>query len=123
MVKITHSPILELVVHEVMEVDMDDLIRERVTPAGNVPLCWCDGIAFGFNSLPLTEELAAAYLKGTIHWTEVHYSEMKTYVPVAELHDEHYQGAIKIRIIDTSASSLHREFIKWLKKNHRKQII
>jgi hypothetical protein len=119
MIKITHTPIQELVIHEVMKVSMDDLIRERVTPAGNIPLCWCDGIAFGFSSLPLTDELTQQYLKGTIHWMEVHYSDMKNYMPVAELHDEHYQGAIKTRIIDTSSSPLHREFIKWLKKNNR----
>jgi hypothetical protein len=117
MAKITHSPIKELVVHEIMEVNMDDLIRERVTPAGSIPLYWCDGMLFSFNSLPLAEGTMDEYLKGIIHWAEVHYAEMKSYVPVAELHDEHYQGTVKIRVIDTSSSPLHKEFIKWLKKN------
>ena len=44
MVKIEYSPATELVVHEVIKVDKEDLLRERVTPSGTMPLYWCDGI-------------------------------------------------------------------------------
>jgi hypothetical protein len=115
MVKITFAPIKELVVHEAVSVDHDDLLRERVTPSGNLPLCWCDGILFSFTSMPLTEDITKDYLDGKIHWVEVHYTEMKVYKPVLELDDKQYNMTMKVRVIDTSRSDLHKEFIKWLK--------
>jgi hypothetical protein len=115
MVKITYAPIKELVVHEVVSVGYDDLLRSRITPAGNLPLYWCDGILFSFNSMPMTEELVKDYLQGIIHWMEVHYYTMKTYEPVISLNDEQYKATMHIRVIETGKSALHTEFIKWLK--------
>jgi hypothetical protein len=115
MAKITYAPIKELVVHDAVNIDYEDLLRERITPAGNMPLYWCSGILFSFNSMPLTEEIVKDYLGGTIHWLEVHYSPMKDYQPIVELKDEQYNATMKIRVIDTSRSGLHAEFIKWLK--------
>ncbi|MFI5412866.1 MAG: hypothetical protein ACHQX1_03160 [Candidatus Micrarchaeales archaeon] len=115
MVKITYSPINEVVIHEVIKVDRDDLLRGRITPAGNMPLYWCNGILFTFNSMPMTKDLVKDYLKGVIHWMEVHYSEMKNYEPIVELNDEQYKAIMRIRVIDTSMSTLHVDAIKWLK--------
>lgn len=115
MVKITYSPIKELVVHEVVKVDWDDLLRGRITPAGNMPLYWCDGIAFSFNSMPMSRELVKDYLEGKIHWMEIHYCEMKKYEPVVQLDDDEYKATMRIRVIDTSRSSLHNDLIYWLK--------
>lgn len=117
MVKITFAPIQELIIHETLEVPMDDLLRERITPAGNMPVYWCDGIVFSFSSVPMTEETVKDYLKGVLHWAEVHYTPMQNYSTTVELNDPHYQSVLKIRVIDTSKSGLHKEFIKWLKKN------
>ncbi|MCL5440369.1 MAG: hypothetical protein M1448_00590 [Candidatus Marsarchaeota archaeon] len=116
MARITYSPLQDVVVHEIVEVKLPDLLRERITPSGNMPLYWCDGIAFSFSSLPMTEEVVKEYMRGVLHWAEVHYSEMKTYREVEELIDEHYPGPMKVRIIDTSRSPLHSEFVKWVKK-------
>lgn len=116
MVKITFAPLQEIVVHEVVEITRDDLLRERITPAGNMPLYWCDSMLFSFSSLPMTRDVVREYLDGRIHWAELHYSRMDKYVPVLELNDEHYSSSsLKIRVIDTSNSNLHRELIKWLK--------
>lgn len=120
MPKITFSPTEELVVHEIVQMDQDDLLRERVTPAGTVPLYWVDGILFSFSSLPLTDEVTKDYLRGKIHWLEVHFSTAPKYIPVLTLHDEEYKGTMSIRVIDTSMSNLHREFVKWLKANTKK---
>lgn len=117
MVKINYSPAKELIVHEAVSLTMDDLMRERITPQGNMPLYWCGGIVFSFSSMPMTEELAKEYLQGRIHWMEAHYSEMANYTPIVELKDEQYGAAQKIRVIDTSKfSSLHNDFVKWLKE-------
>lgn len=115
MVKITYAPADELVVHEILSVSMDDLLRERITPAGTMPLCWCNGILFSFSSIPMTDDVAREYLKGKIHWLEVHYTPMDTYSPILTLNEEEYKGAMNIRVLNTSISKLHQDFTKWLK--------
>jgi len=114
MVKISYSPIKEVVIHEAVHVARDDLLRGRVTPAGNMPLYWCNGLLFTFNSMPMTRDLVRDYLEGKIHWMEVHYTEMRKYEPIVELDDEQYKAIMKIRVIDTSMSALHSEVTKWL---------
>ncbi len=115
MVKISYSPIEELVVHEVVEVQRDDLLRERITPSGNMPLYWCNGILFSFSSIPMTEEIVRDYLRGKIHWLEIHFTKESKYTPVLTLSDEEYKATMSIRVIDTSKSKLHTELTKWLK--------
>ena len=120
MVKISFSPIKELVIHEVVRMSHDDILRERVTPAGTVPLYWSDGILFSFSSVPMNKDIVKDYLEGKIHWMEVHFTEMKDYKPVLELKDQNYGGELKIRVIDTGSSSLHTDVAKWLKGNVKK---
>jgi len=120
MVKISYSPIKEVIIHEFIKVDLDDLYRGRITPAGNMPLYWCNGIIFTFNSMPMTRDLVKDYLEGKIHWMEVHFSEMKKYEPIVELNDESYKATMRIRVIDTSMSGLHVDVTKWLAANSKK---
>jgi hypothetical protein len=119
MVKISYSPIKELVVHDLFKMDFDDLVRGNITPNGVMPLFWCDGMIYRFTSLPMSRELSKLYLEGTVHWAEVHYSDdIKDYKQIMEVKDENFQGgALKIRIINMSNSQLHKDFAKWLKSN------
>ena len=115
MVKITFEPATELLVHEIVYMPPEDLLRERVTPAGTIPLCWCDGMLFSFSSLPMSDDVLKDYLNGKIHWLEVHYTTMPKYTPIMTLNEEEYKGSMHIRVIDTSRSKIHTEFAKWLK--------
>ncbi|MCL5007644.1 MAG: hypothetical protein M1562_00090 [Candidatus Marsarchaeota archaeon] len=116
MVNIKFAPIENVIVHEVVKVQLEDLLRERITPAGSMPLYWCDGVLFSFSSAPMTKKIVDDYLDGTIHWMEVHYTEMRGYSPIMDLKDENYGGTAKVRVIDTSNSELHQDFARWLKK-------
>ncbi len=120
MVKILYEPIHTLVVHDIAKVPLDDLLRERVTPGATLPLYWCGGILFSFASPPMIDDIAKDYFSGKIHWMEVHYTEMEDYKAVVELNDEHYNSVIKVRVIDTEGSQLHKDFISWLKNNRTK---
>jgi hypothetical protein len=115
MVKITFSPINELVIHEAVEIEKEDLMRERVTPAGTMPLYWCDNVLFSFSSVPMTDEIVSDYLKGRIHWLEIHYALNEKYTQILKLNEDEYKATMNIRVIDTSKSSLHKEVVKWLK--------
>jgi len=121
LVKISFAPIKELVVHDVDEMSVEDLIRERITPAGNMPLYWCDGILFSFSSLPMTDAVVEDYLNGKIHWLEVHFTKMPKYTEVISLDAEEYKATMNVRVINTSSSVLHREFIAWLKNSLKEQ--
>ena len=115
MTRITYAPIEELIVHEVLEVGKEDLLRSRVTPQGTMPLYWCNGVLFSFSSLPMSDDITRDYLKGKIHWVEVQYTLMDKYVPVLSLNEEEYRATMNVRIMDTSFSRLHKEFAEWLK--------
>ncbi len=121
MVKILFSPATELVIHEAIEVTKDDLLLERITPAGNMPLYWCSGILFSFSSVPMTDEVIKEYLKGRIHWLEVHFTKMDKYTPVITFESAEYKSTMNVKVIDTSASELHKEFIKWLKSAKKQE--
>jgi hypothetical protein len=120
-IKITFSPATELIVHEAVEMTRDDLLLERITPAGNMPLYWCGGVLFSFSSLPMTDDIVKEYLHGKIHWLEVHFARMEKYQPVITFEPEEYKSTMNVRIIDTTSSDLHKEFIKWLKDNVKKR--
>ncbi len=120
MVRISFSPAEELVVHEVVEMGKEVLLLERITPAGNMPLYWCGGIVFSFSSIPMTDEVVKEYLKGRIHWAEVHFARLEKYVPVITFESDEYKSTMSVRVIDTSSSLLHREFVSWLKENAKK---
>ena len=120
MVRISYSPIEEIIVHDVVEVASEDLLRERVTPAGTMPLYWCDGILFTFSSLPMTDEVVRDYLRGKVHWLEAHFAKVEKYTPIMSLSEEEDKTTMNIRIIDTSKSGVHKEFVKWLKDSIKK---
>jgi hypothetical protein len=120
MTKITYAPMDELVIHEVIEMTKDDIMRERVTPQGTMPLYWCDGFLFSFSSLPMTDDVIKDYLRGRLHWLEVHYTRMDRFVPILSLDEEEYKAKMNIRIIDTTFSQIHKDFAKWLKANTKK---
>lgn len=120
MAKITYSPAEELVIHEIVEVGKDDLLRERVTPQGTMPLYWVNGFLFSFSSLPMTDDVTRDYLKGRLHWLELHYTKMEKYSPMLTLDEEEYKQKLNIRVIDTSFSSIHQELAKWLKNYNKK---
>lgn len=119
MVKISFTPINEVIVHEVVKMDYEDLLRERYTPAGMMPLWWCNGLLFSFSSMPMGRDVIKDYLNGKVHWMEVHYTKMDKYSPIIELNDEQYKTTLKIRVIDTSFSVLHNDFTKWLKTQQK----
>lgn len=110
-VKISYSPIKELIVHDVIEMNFEDLLMSRVTPSGSMPLFFCSGILFTFSSLPPTRDVIREYIEGKIRWVEVRYMKMEKYQPIVELHEEQY---LKTRVINTSGNPVHESFVKWL---------
>lgn len=122
-IEVSYAPVRKVIIHEVVKIEDEDLLRSRITPAGNMPLYWCDGILFTFSSVPMSKQVMKDYLDGTLHWMEVHFTEMKSYQPILELHDAQYGGGgpQKIRVLDTSKSAIHKDVVAFLKENNKKK--
>ena len=122
MVKVNHQPTQTLIVHDVVRMELDNILRERVTPSGALPLYWGNGFVFGFTPLPVSSKrVLEDYLDGKVHWMEVHYTHKKDYEEILKLDDEQYAGAVKVRVIDVSKRALFKDFLEWLKSYDEKQ--
>ena len=117
MPKITYLPPQELIVHDIFDLEREEMLRANVTPNGNLPLYWCDGVLYSFSSPPATEEVISEILKGKIHWLEVRYSKMEKFTDILKLSEDEYKATMNFRVIKTEKFALHKEFIKWLKTN------
>ncbi len=74
--EITIDPWKELVIHEVLELKLDDWITQVIATArsagGGIPtIFWAGGIAFHFSTFPDTETTVQEKLKGRIHYSSV----------------------------------------------------
>ncbi len=113
--KITESPIEEIVVHEVYKLSMQSLLIKRIRPDGRAPLLyWCNGIIYFFGVFSDPEIFDQEFMKGKFHFTEVYYSEMEKYNPIVELNTDQF-GGVKISVIDQGDIPLHKELTSWLK--------
>lgn len=86
MVKITLRPWEEVVIHEVIEYEAQELfalvVRQALASggAGLTPsINWADGVAFAFSPFSDTEEIIREKLKGTVHWAVVQFARVPEY--------------------------------------------
>ena len=70
------EPWKELVIHEVLELKLDEWITQIIASArsagGGIPtIFWAGGLAFHFTTFPDTETIVQEKLKGRIHYSSV----------------------------------------------------
>jgi len=70
------EPWKELVIHEVLELKLDEWITQIIASArsagGGIPtIFWAGGLAFHFATFPDTETIVQEKLKGRIHYSSV----------------------------------------------------
>lgn len=70
------EPWKELVIHEVLELKLDEWVTQIIASArsagGGVPtIFWAGGLAFHFATFPDTETIVQEKLKGRIHYSSV----------------------------------------------------
>ena len=76
--EIVIEPYRKIVIHEVIELDFNDLIDHMIHQTNSVGgatipmLPWCNGVAFQIQPFnPNSEEITKESLKGTIHYASV----------------------------------------------------
>ena len=70
------EPWRELVIHEVLELKLDEWVTQIIASArsagGGIPtIFWAGGLAFHFATFPDTETIVQEKLKGRIHYSSV----------------------------------------------------
>jgi len=114
MVEIEYMPTKKIVVHEMYKHStIEDLIKRIVSPEGARPLFWCDGILFTFY-LDDGDEARKEYIKGTMHWDMLAYTEMQSFRDSVELDEGMFKG-VKVPVLNYSGFVLFKDLTKWIK--------
>ncbi len=121
MVKITHRPLKEIVISEVVYYDSPEKLAYSYAPlkltGQPVILQWADGVVFIFTLIPPdTDRLMDDFLDGIIYWGGVMYSLMPQYHHTITLSPE-TGGTIEIGVQDASANTNLVKAASWLKED------
>jgi hypothetical protein len=116
MVKITHQPWEEIVIHEVVEYPLAALLEMQSfgVPPGSIgrSLMWTNGIAFAYAVMSVNDNLVAEQLKGRMHWASVIFATMPAYESAVLL-----QGMnVRIPVVDVSGNPTLYAVARWLRE-------
>jgi len=119
MVEFVYEPYKKVVIHEIVQYDLQTLIHLHGLgiQAGQLgrPINWANGIAFGQRTLPPTEEVVKEQIQGKVHWSFLAFAYMSTHQPIITIPE----GNIRIPVVDLSDNSLFRELAEWLKMMYK----
>lgn len=117
LVKVTFKPWEEVIIHENIEYNIDDLVKQNsigVQPGGLArPLRWTRGVAFTNAGMPPTDEIVREQLQGRIHWNVVSWALMPEYKNVILIKDIN----AKMPVINVSGNTILSEVAEALKAN------
>ena len=115
MVKITYRPWNEIIVHEYIRYELDDLLKLRsmgVSPGGlGSRLLWIDGIALDIRLMLGTESVIKEQFEGKVHWSSITFALMPEFKSVITV-----EGNIRIPIINVSDNPNFIAAAEWLRK-------
>lgn len=118
MVKVIFKPWKEIVIHEDIEYKLRDLVKRRVLGLrlGSVtpPLVWTEGVVFGRNAMPPTDDIIKEQLQGVIHFSSVEWAIMPKYRSPLKL------GGATVPVIKVSENVSLSAVAKELKKRQKK---
>jgi hypothetical protein len=110
LVKITIKPWQEIVVHEVIQHDINDFLKIRALGFESrqlaQPLMWAEGILFSRVTLPHTDDVIKEQMQGVIHFSSVEFAAMPEYQKELK-----WEG-VSIPVIDVSDTDALRAVAK-----------
>jgi len=111
---VTIKPWQEIIIHEVIQQDINTILKLRglgvqVRELAQ-PLMWAEGIVFSRALMPHTDDVIKEQLQGIIHFSSVEFASMPTYK--SELKWE----GVAIPVIDVSNTVALREVAKEISK-------
>lgn len=119
MVEIIHEPWKTVVIHEIIQYDLQMLVNLNSlgVTAGQLgrPINWANGIAFNHNPLPPTEEVIKEQIQGKIHWSSLTFAFMPKHEQLITIPDVN----IRIPVLDLSDNDVFGDMAKWIKKHYK----
>jgi len=109
--EVEHKAPSKLIVHNIYEVNAEDLIFDAMSSSAQMPLFWCDGYLFTIVAIDLNGKVLNDFLNGIVHWEEVTYCKF----PKFQKEIDGSNGVYKFRVLDATNYHPHKDFIKWLK--------
>ena len=116
LVKITYSPIKEIIIHEMVEYPLGDFVKLMTdnVPPGNISpsVKWCNGMVFMSTGLPSTVDVVKDQMAGIIHWSWFAFAEMPVFRQSIET-----ASKVILPVIDVSNNELNRKLVEWVRSN------
>lgn len=115
MVEFEYQPWNKIVVHEVVKYPIEHFIeRHSIGREGGIgqPLRWANGLVYEFGAVRPTDEVINEQLKGTIHWSHLHYGVLDKYRQELDA-----PRSVKIPLINMSYHHIFSAMANWIKEN------
>ena len=103
-------PPKKIVIHNIIQMDLETLIKSIRTPAGNMPLMWANGFVFVLNAIPLQSKAIDLYIEGEMHFSDVLFCVYAEYTPIVKSSEFEITN-----IMDMSKSIIHNAIAQALK--------
>ena len=117
MVEFEYQPWKKIVIHEIVEFPSDYFLNNAAmsAPEGgrSAPLKWANGVIFVHQTLPPTEDIIKEQIKGTIHWSSLHFARMRRYQ-----NEIKRARSVTVPITDLSEHGIFGAMAEWLKENY-----
>ena len=115
MVEFEYQPWKKIIIHEIVEFPPDYFLDNQAmsAPEGgrSPPLHWANGIIFVRIPLPPTEDVIAEQIKGTIHWSSLHFGRMRKYQKEIKR-----SRSVTVPILDMSEHEIFGAMAEWIKE-------
>lgn len=95
-------PPKKIVIHNIIQMSLETMIKSVKTPAGNMPLMWANGFVFILNAIPLQSKAIDLYIEGELHFSDVIFCAYKEYEPIIKINE--FENT---NIMDMSKSVVH----------------
>ena len=119
MVKITYEPWKTIVIHEIIQYDLQMLVHLRClgVQSGQLarPINWANGVAFAHNGMPPTNEVIKEQLQGRLHWSSLQFAFMPKHQPLITI----TEGNIRVPVLDLSDNIIFRDMAEWIKRHYK----
>src|ERR671919_2873978 len=106
MIRITHSPIEQIIIHEMVEYTLPDFVKHMTLGVAIASLVkWCDCIVFANVSLPSTADVVKDRMNGIVHWGWLSYAEINSFKDFLESTNK-----ARFPLIDVSNNDLNKDW-------------
>ena len=126
MVRLTYRPWNQIVIHEIIENEPDELFTTTLLQAiaqggaGFIPsINWVDGIAFVLGLFPDTEDVVRDKMKGIVHFGSVQFARFPEYK--SEISVPMKGNSYLVRLVNNEKNPVFVELSRFLKDSNFKK--